>query len=62
MANAFLILCCVLMCQDLVKELKSETSGNFKTVLAGLCMSPAHFDCDQLKKAMKVRRPDFSFI
>jgi hypothetical protein len=37
-----------------VKELKSETSGNFKTVLEALCLSAAEFDASQLKKAMKV--------
>ncbi|ELU00440.1 hypothetical protein CAPTEDRAFT_158666 [Capitella teleta] len=39
--------------KDLVKELKSETSGNFKTILEGLCLSAAEFDASQLKKAMK---------
>lgn len=45
---------CILYTQDLVKELKGETSGNFKAVLVGLCQTPIEFDCDQLKKAMKV--------
>merc|ERR1712170_26787 len=39
--------------KDLVKELKSETSGSFKTILEGLCQTPAEFDADQLRKAMK---------
>jgi hypothetical protein len=40
--------------KDLPKELKSESSGNFKNVLMGLCQSPAEFQANQLRKAMKV--------
>ena len=40
--------------KDLVKELKSESSGNFKAVLMGLCQSTPEFMADQLRKAMKV--------
>ena len=45
----------VQLLQDLIKELKSETSFNFETVIVGLCLSATEFDCTQLKKAMKVR-------
>lgn len=43
-----------LFSKDLQKELKSESSGNFKNVLMGLCQSPTEFMADQLRKAMKV--------
>ena len=39
--------------KDLPKELKGESSGNFKAVLMGLCQSPTEFMADQLRKAMK---------
>ncbi|KAH3705211.1 annexin A6-like isoform X1 [Dreissena polymorpha] len=39
--------------KDLKSELESETSGGFKTLLAGLCMSPADFDAYNLHKAIK---------
>ncbi|ELT98870.1 hypothetical protein CAPTEDRAFT_153823 [Capitella teleta] len=42
-----------LFSKDLQKELKSESSGNFKNVLMGLCQSPTEFMADQLRKAMK---------
>ena len=39
--------------QDLVLDLKSETSGDFQEVLEGLMMAPVEFDAFSLHKAMK---------
>lgn len=39
--------------KDLVKELKSETSGNFAQLLESLCLDEVTFDAKELKKAMK---------
>ena len=39
--------------QDLVSDLKSETSGDFQEVLEGLMMAPVEFDAFSLHKAMK---------
>lgn len=40
--------------RDLIEDLKSETSGGFKKLLAGLCMSSADFDATCLRNAIKV--------
>lgn len=40
--------------KDLIADLKSETSGGFKKLLAGLCMAPADFDAMNLYNAIKV--------
>ena len=39
--------------RDLIDDLKSETSGGFKKLLAGLCMSSADFDATCLHNAIK---------
>ena len=38
--------------KDLVKELKSEISGDFKDAIEGLMMTQAEFDAFSFKKAM----------
>lgn len=40
--------------QDLVKEFKSELSGDFWKVVRGLCFAPPEFDASELKNAVKV--------
>lgn len=40
--------------QDMIRELKSELSGNFEKVVLGLLMTPAEFDAHELRVAMKV--------
>ena len=42
------------MFQDLIAELKSELSGNYRTACTGLCLSAAEFDARSLKNAIKV--------
>ncbi|KJE90820.1 Anxa6 protein [Capsaspora owczarzaki ATCC 30864] len=39
--------------RDLIKDLKSETSGNFQQALLTLMMSPAEFDARSLNRAVK---------
>lgn len=39
--------------KDLIKELKSELSGKFETVVLGLLYTPAMYDATELKKAMQ---------
>ncbi|KAJ8307174.1 hypothetical protein KUTeg_015258 [Tegillarca granosa] len=39
--------------KDLISELKSETSGGFRQLLVGLCMSAPDFDAMNLNKAIK---------
>ena len=41
-------------CQDLKKELHGEISGSFRVAILGLCQTPAEFDANELRKAMKV--------
>ena len=36
-----------------MKDLKSETSGNFSKLLERLMMDPVELDCFELKQAMK---------
>lgn len=38
--------------RDLVKDLKSELSGNFKKVIIGLMMPPVDYICHELNNAM----------
>ena len=40
--------------QDLKKELHGEISGSFRLAILGLCQTPAEFDANELRKAMKV--------
>ena len=42
--------------QDLMADLKSEISGDLARLILGLMMPPAHYDAEQLKKAMEVLR------
>jgi hypothetical protein len=39
--------------QDLIHDLKSETSGNFSKLLERLMMDPVELDCFELKQAVK---------
>ena len=39
--------------QDLIKELKSEVSGDYERLIVGLMMSPAEYDAHCLNKAIK---------
>ena len=39
--------------KDLVEEIKSETSGNFKKLLVSCLMNPIEFDCMEISKAIK---------
>lgn len=39
--------------KDLISELKSELSGHFEQAVLGLMMTPAEYDADQLRAAMK---------
>lgn len=44
----------MVLMQDMIRELKSELSGNFEKVVLGLLMTPAEFDAHELRVAMKV--------
>ena len=37
----------------MIKDLKSDTSGNFSNLLERLLMSPVELDCFELKQAVK---------
>jgi annexin A7/11 len=39
--------------RDLIKDLKSETSGKFEDTIVALFQDPLSYDCSSLKKAMK---------
>ncbi|CAF0771349.1 unnamed protein product [Didymodactylos carnosus] len=39
--------------RDLIEDLESETSGNFRKVLKRLLLSPVEFDCHELRRAVK---------
>ena len=52
-ARALFVQQCKSFEQDLVKDLKSETSGNFGKLLERLTMDPVELDCFELKKAVK---------
>ena len=45
----------VLCLQDLIEDLKSETSGRFQDLLEALCMSATDYDAFEINKAIKVR-------
>lgn len=40
--------------QDLIKDLKSELSGNFEKLVLAMLKTPAQFDAYELKEAIKV--------
>lgn len=40
--------------QDLVKELKSELSGNFENAIVALMIPSSDYEVHELRKAMKV--------
>lgn len=40
--------------QDLIKDLKSELSGNFENVILALMTPTIEFDAEQLREAMAV--------
>jgi hypothetical protein len=48
--------------RDLIKDLISETSGNFKNILVALMMTPDEFDAYSLHIAMKVKAALFIFF
>lgn len=39
--------------RDLIKDIKSECSGDFEDILVGLCRDRARYDAELLRKAMK---------
>lgn len=41
--------------QDLIRDLKSELTGNFEHLVLAMMMSPSHFDASELREAIKVR-------
>lgn len=41
--------------KDLLKELKSEISGNFRLLVLALSMTKPVFDAHEIRKAVKVR-------
>lgn len=49
-----LILCGVFFFQDLIKDLKSELSGNFEKLVLAMLKTPAQFDASELREAIKV--------
>jgi len=46
--------CVVRVIQDLISELKSELSSNFEQAVLAMFMTPAEYDAEQLRSAMKV--------
>ena len=40
--------------QDLIKELKSELSGNYESIVLALLMPPDEYDAYEIYKAMEV--------
>lgn len=40
--------------QDLIRDLKSELTGNFENLVLAMLMSPVHFDASELREAIKV--------
>ena len=42
------------MPQDLIKDLKSELSGNMEELILALFMPPTYYDAWSLRNAMKV--------
>lgn len=40
--------------KDLVRDLKSELSGEFWKVVRALCLTPAEYDATELRNAIKV--------
>ena len=43
-----------LLFQDLIKELKSELSGNYESIVLALLMPPDEYDAYEIYKAMEV--------
>ncbi|CAF4969803.1 unnamed protein product, partial [Rotaria socialis] len=39
--------------QDLIKDIKGDTSGNFNKILTTLLYSPVEYDCHELRRAVK---------
>ncbi|CAF2047091.1 unnamed protein product [Rotaria magnacalcarata] len=39
--------------QDLIKDIKGDTSGNFQKILTNLLYSPVEYDCHELERAIK---------
>ncbi|CAM2705420.1 unnamed protein product [Rotaria socialis] len=39
--------------QDLIKDIKGDTSGNFNKILTNLLYSPVEYDCHELRRAVK---------
>ena len=48
--------------RDLIKDLKSELSGNFENVVVAMFQTPAEFDAESLYKAMKGLGTDESVL
>ena len=48
--------------RDLIKDLKSELSGNFENVVVAIFQTPAEFDAESLYKAMKGLGTDESVL
>lgn len=48
--------------RDLLKDLQSEISGDFKDAIEGMMMSPAEFDAFSFKKAMSGLGTDGDFF
>lgn len=45
---------CPFLFQDLVKDLKSELSGNFERLVLAMLKTPAEYDAYELYSAIKV--------
>ncbi len=53
-STKILLLVLLLIKKDLVENLKSETRGNFETLLKALMRTPAQLEAHDLKKAIEV--------
>ena len=54
-AVSFCVVIHIISPQDLIKEIKSEISGNFETLIVSLMESKTLFDAKSLRRAMKVQ-------